>query len=122
MDVSTQTLSIISAVLTTTNAIIHLGGAVLAAILLIRRRTIGRWLILAGTAAPALSITCDMASGVTLPIALAWGSMGADVYVTTLTGIAGLCGGVGVLGYAILLIGIWLLAQEASEAEPLENE
>lgn len=122
MNDSAQMLSAVSAVLSIIDIIVRLGGVVVAVILVVRRQTLGRWLIVAGTAVPTISLICNRISWIVMPLALSQSRLDTDAYFAITTGVGGACGGTGMLGYVILIVGIWLLAREGSEDDVYENE
>jgi hypothetical protein len=123
MSTSTQLMAAVNGLLFIINTIVHLGGVVVAVILVIRRATLSRWLILAGIAVPALATICNGISTFALPAGV--GQLGAydpETYVALMTGVNGVCGITSTLGYVVLLMGIWLLAKESHSDEVHENE
>jgi len=102
-------------------SIAHLGGVVVAVILVVRRATVGRWLVLVGIAVPALASLCG--GLLSIGAGAAAGPLGLNMEgYMTLTTVNNVCGvTLEVLGYVTLLIGIWLLAHEGRADAVNEN-
>lgn len=118
MSVSTQLISAVNGLLFIIGTIVHIGGVVAAVILVSRRATLSRWLILAGIAVPAVAAICNGVSTFALPAGVGQlGTYDPEFYMVLITSVNGVCGITSTLGYVVLLVGIWLLAREGDEEE-----
>jgi len=117
MTISTESIDIINTILFVIAVIARLGGVAVAIILVARRATPGRWLVLVGLAIPAF---ISVYNGLTF---IAFGATGGlpglngegDVALTVAT--IACTAVIDVVAYVILLIGIWLLAHEGRAAK-----
>ena len=121
MTIPTQLMSVINMITFVVSSLVHLGGVVVAIILVARRSTLGRWLVLVGIAVPALAALCNGLLPVAYGAAANAMSLDTEGYMALMTTNNTCTGALGILGYLALLIGIWLLAHEGRTDAVNEN-
>ena len=107
-----QATLITNAIVFIIRSMIYLGAIVVVVILVARRATLGRLLVLFGIAVPAILSFCGPLQPILFGIAFAYLNIGMEEFMALTTIVSASTTMIYVLVFTVLLIGIWMLAHE----------